>query len=53
MINQYLMDCTYSAVPPSIHKYRLMVICRYNLSINKTVLCGFILIHHENEKTFT
>ena len=53
MINQYFMDCTYSAVPPSVHKYRLMVICGYNHSTDKTVLCAFILIHRENEKTFT
>ena len=53
MINQYFMDCKYSAVPPSVHKYRLMVICGYNHSTDKTVLCGFIVIHRENEKTFT
>lgn len=35
IINQYFMDCTYSAVPPSIYKYKLMVIYSYNLVIKK------------------
>ena len=52
MINQYFMDCTFSEDPLSVHKYRLMVICGYNHSTDKTVLCGFILILRENEKTF-
>ena len=53
LINQFFMDCTYSAVPPSINKYKLLVICGYNSSKNKTVLCCFILIRNENEITFT
>ena len=53
VINQYFMDCTYSAVPPSIYKYKLMVIYRCNPAIDKTVLCCFILLCKENETTFT
>ena len=53
LINQFFMDCTYSAVPPSINKYKLLVICGYNQSKNKTVLCCFILIRNENETKFT
>ena len=53
LINQYFMDCTYSAVPSSIYKYKLLVICGYNQSKDKTVLYGFILMHNENENTFT
>ena len=45
------MDIT-SAFPPSMYKYKLLVICGYNLSKDKTVLCCSILIHQENENTF-
>ena len=47
------MDCTYSVVPSSINKYKLLVICGSNSSKNKTVLWCFILICNENETTFT
>ena len=51
-INQYFMDCTYKAVPPNIYKLRLMVISGFDFNLKKTVLCGFILLPHENEYTF-
>ena len=42
MINQCFMDCIYNdAIPSSLYKFRLMVICGYEHYIDKTVLCGF------------
>ena len=29
------MDCTYSAVPPSLYKYKLMVLSGYDKSTEK------------------
>ena len=34
-INEFFMDCTYSAIPPSIYKYKLMVLCGYMKNIKK------------------
>ena len=53
LINQYFMDCLYSAVTLSIYKYKLLVLCGCNKLIDKTVLCYFILICKENKTTFT
>ena len=47
MIEQYFMDCTYKTVPPSIYKFKLMVISGHEYSKNKTLLCAFILLMNE------
>ena len=52
LIEEFFMDCTYSAVPPSIYKYKLMVLCGYEKNIKKTLLCCFILLINENVDTF-
>ena len=51
-IDPFFMDCTYRAVPPNKYKYRLMVIVGYDLNKKKTVLCSFILLKNEKEKSF-
>ena len=52
LIEEFFMDCTYSAVPPSIYKYKLMVLCGYEKNIKKALLCCFILLINENIETF-
>lgn len=52
MIEQYFMDCTYKTVPPSIYKFKLMVISGHEYSKNKTLLCAFILLMNEKKFTF-
>ena len=52
-ITQYFMDCTYKAVPPSTPKFKLMIISAYDNQKKKTVICSFILLHKEDEITFT
>ena len=52
IIEQFFMDCTYSTVPPSIYKFKLMVISGYNFNNNKTLLCAFILLMNEKKFTF-
>ena len=52
LIEEFFMDCTYSAVPPSIYKYKLMVLCGYEKNIKKTLLCCFILLINANIDTF-
>ena len=38
MIDRFYMDCTYSTVPPSIYKFKLMATSGHNYNYNKTVL---------------
>ena len=52
MIEQYYMDCTYKCVPPSIYKFKLMVISGIDISANKIVLCLFVLLMNEKKLTF-
>jgi len=44
MIDQFYMDCTYSTLPPSIYKFKLMAISGHSYNDNTTVLCAFILV---------
>ena len=46
------MDCIFKAVPPSLPRFKLMVISAYNNIKKKAVLCPFILLYKENEETF-
>ena len=46
------MDCTYKAVPPNTFNFRLMTLCGFDTSLKKIVLCLFVLISKESEKTF-
>ena len=52
MIEQYFMDYTYKTVPPSIYKFKLMVISGHEYSKNKTLLCAFILLMNETKFAF-
>ena len=47
MIDQFYIDCTYSTVPPSIYKFKLMAISGDNYNDNATALCAFILVLNE------
>ena len=52
LTEQYLMDNIYSTVPPSIYKFKLMVLSGHDINNNKTVLCAFILLMNERKYTF-
>ena len=52
LIEQFFMDCTYSTVPPSINKFKLMILSGYDINNNKTLLCAFILLMNERKNTF-
>lgn len=52
LIDQFYMDCTYSTVPPSIFKFKLMAISGHDCHNNTTVLCVFILLMNEKKYTF-
>ena len=52
MIDQFYMDCTYSSVPPSILKFKLIDISGQNYNDNTTILFSFILFMNEKKFTF-
>ena len=51
-IAQFFMDCTYKSVSPNTFNFRLMTLFGFDTSLKKTVLCLFVLISKESEKTF-
>lgn len=52
LIDEFFMDATYSCVPPSIIKFKLLVLCGYESAENKICLLAFILIMNEKKETF-
>ena len=48
LITEFFMECKYSAVPPSLYKYKLMILRGYDKHTEKTELCCFILLCNED-----
>ena len=42
-INEFFMDCIYSVVPPSIYKYKLIVLCGYMKNIKNFIICFYFI----------
>ena len=42
LIEEFFMDATYSCVPPSINKFKLLVLCGYECEQNKICILEFI-----------
>ena len=51
-ITQYFEDTTYTCVPKSKFRYKLFIICGFDIIKNKSVLCLFALIMDETTQTF-
>ena len=52
LIEEFLMDTTYSFVSQSINNFKLLVLWGYKGEENKTSLLAFILIMNEKKETF-
>ena len=52
LIEEYFIDATYSCVPPSKPKFKLLVVSGFDIESNTTVLSPFILVTNEKIDTF-
>ena len=51
-ITQYFADITYKCVPRNKYRYKLFVLCGFDIIKNKSVICTFALIMDETTETF-
>ncbi len=52
LIEEYFIDATYSCVPPSKPKFKLLVLSGFDIENKTTVLSAFILVTNEKIDTF-
>ena len=52
LIEEYFIDATYSCIPPSKPKFKLIVLSGFDIESKTTVLSAFILVTNEKIDIF-